>query len=200
MTGPDTPASPAASPAGAGLLPWLLFGPPAVMVGLRWVLSLLAARGAPVSALPLRALAAPETPMDLLWPWLAGALMLAALTGLVVWLGWRRVRGPLAAAWVLLWLGGSGAQLQRHLDVRALSPQPDEVVTVLAAQPKAPSLRSTGGTELVLQRPGPGAPQALLTDEPAAAALKAGDRLVLARAQGRFGGQYVTGWRAAPAR
>jgi hypothetical protein len=69
---------------------------------------------------------------------------------------------------------------------------------VVTARFKPASLRSLGGTELVLQVRGLEIPQRLLIDDARAAALKPGDALALQFAPGRFSGLFVTGWQAAP--
>ena len=185
---------------------WLIFGPPAFMVAVRWLLQLADDRQNTVPALSLVPVSTTAGTLDLLWP-VAVALTLLVAAGLVVYrLGWRRVMPVIGAAWLLLWLAGSGALLQRHLNRQGLvlqgitasapAPVPARVVT---AQFKPASLRSLGGTELVLQVDGLEIPNRLLIDDAGAAALKPGDRLALQLAPGRFGGLFVTGWQAAPA-
>lgn len=182
---------------------WLLFGPPAFMVGVRWILQLFTDRLSTTPALPLVPVGTTTGTLDLLWP---VALALALLAG-AVWglcrIGSRRALVLLGAAWLLLGLAGSAAMLQRYLNSQglllqpgtALSATPPLVVTrVLASQSKMPNLHSLGGTELVLQVPGLPIPQRLLIDDPQAAPLKTGDALALQLAPGRFSGLFVTGW------
>ena len=81
----------------------------------------------------------------------------------------------LGAAWLLLWLAGSGAMLQRHLNRQGLflqgmvasaaAPAPPVTARVVTSQFKPPSLRGLGGTELVLQVGGLEIPHRLLIDD-----------------------------------
>ena len=184
---------------------WLIFGPPAFMVAVRWLLQLVDDRQNTVPALPLAPVSTTAGAMDLLWPFaLALALLIAA--GLVIYrLGWRRVMPVIGASWLLLWLLGSGALLQRHVNrqglvlqgMTATAPAPVNA-RVVTAQFKPASLRSLGGTELVLQIDGVAIPNRLLLDDAGAASLKPGDTLALQLAAGRFNGLFVTGWQAAP--
>jgi len=188
---------------------WLLFGPPAFMVGVRWILQLFEDRQGGLPALPLVPVSTTDSPLALLWPVaLALAVLLAA--GLVIHrLGWRRVMPALGVLWLLLWLGGSAALAQRHLNRQGLflremtasapAPQPQLVkARVISSQFKPASLRSLGGTELVLQVSSLEIPQRVLIGDPAAATLKPGDTLALQLSPGRFDGRFVTGWQAAP--
>ena len=184
---------------------WLIFGPPAFMVAVRWLLQLVDDRQNIVQALPLAPVSTTTGALDLLWPFaLALALLIAA--GLVIYrLGWRRVMPVIGAVWLLLWLFGSGALLQRHLNRQGLVLQGMTTTTpapvkarVVTAQFKPPSLRSLGGTELVLQIDGVAIPNRLLIDDAGAKSLKSGDTLALQLAPGRFNGLFVTGWQLVP--
>ena len=186
---------------------WLLFGPPAFMVAVRWLLQLADDRQNAAPALPLAPVSTTAGALDLLWP-LALALALLVAAGLVIYrLGWRRVMPVMGAAWLLLWLAGSGAMLQRHLNrqnlflqemaVSAAAPAP-AMARVVARQFKPASLRSLGGTELVLQVGSLEIPQRLLIGDARAASLQPGDTLALQLAAGRFSGLFVTGWHVAP--
>jgi hypothetical protein len=188
---------------------WLLFAPPAVLVGLRWVLQLSPDRLPGTPALPLAPVSVPSGWVELFWPLALAALVLLAGGWLLRRLGGRRAASLLGLLWVLLWLGGSAALLQRHLNQQGLllheaaapgnAPSPGSVLAqVLSSQFKPPSLRSMGGTALVLQVPGLQAPHRLLLDEPQAAQIKPGDTLLLAFSPGRFRGLFVTNWRVAP--
>ncbi|CDS51799.1 hypothetical protein [Polaromonas sp. CG9_12] len=185
---------------------WLIFGPPAFMVAVRWLLQLVDDRQNTVPALPLVPVSTTAGTLDLLWP-LALALAVLVAAGLVIYrLGWRRVMPVIGGAWLLLWLLGSGALLQRHLNrqglvlqgMTAAAPAPVQA-RVVSVRFKPASLRSLGGTELVLQVGGLDIPNRLLLDDAGAAALKPGDTLALQLVPGRFGGLFVTGWQAAPA-
>lgn len=184
---------------------WLLFAPPAVLVGLRAVLENLSSRQPGTSALPLLTLATPAGLLDLLWP-VALAFALLVASGLLLRrLGWRRAMPVLGGVWLLLWLGGSAALLQRHLneqglflhDATAPGATPNSAFVaaqVLANQFRPPSLRGVGGSELVLQVPGLEAPHRLLIDDPQAVQIRPGDTLALQFARGRFSGLFVTDW------
>ena len=184
---------------------WLLFAPPAVAVGLRWVLQLQVDRLSTEPALPLAPVTAPTGMMDLLWP----VVVVLAVLGLVGWLkrrlGWARIMPAVGLLWVLLWLGGSAALLRAHLNDEGLFlhditapravPGPTFVnAHVLVSQFKQPSLRSEGGVELVLQVPGLSLPHRLLISDPEAMQIKPGDTLALAFSPGRFSGLFVTDW------
>lgn len=184
---------------------WLLFGPPAFMVAVRWLLQLMDDRQNTVPALPLAPVSTTAGTLDLLWP-VALVLALLVAAGLVIYrLGWRRVMPVIGAVWLLLWLAGSGALVQRHFNrqglvlqgMTAAAPAPVKA-RVVTAQSKPASLRSLGGTELVLQIDGLEIPNRLLIGDAGAASLKPGDSLALQLAPGRFGGLFVTGWQAAP--
>jgi len=184
---------------------WLIFGPPAFMVAVRWLLQLADDRQNTVPALPLAPVSTTAGTLDLLWPVALALALLVAAGGVIYRLGWRRVMPVLGAAWLLLWLLGGGALLQRHLNrqglvlqgMTAAAPAPVKA-RVVTAQFKPASLRSLGGTELVLQVGGLDIPNRLLLGDAGAASLKPGDMLALQLAPGRFGGLFVTGWQAAP--
>ena len=186
---------------------WLLFGPPAFMVAASWLLQMMDDRQNAVPALPLAPVSTTAGLLDLLWP-VAVALALLIAAGLVIYrLGWRRVMPVMGAVWLLLWLAGSGALMQRHLNrqglflqetaVSAAAPAP-AMARVVARQFKPASLRSLGGTELVLKVGGLEIPQRLLINDARAASLKPGDTLALQLAPGRINGLFVTGWHVAP--
>ena len=177
------------------------------MVAVRWLLQLIDDRQSAAPALPLAPVSTTAGALELLWP-AALALALLVVAGLVIRrLGWRRVMPGLGAAWLFIWLAGSGAQVERHLNRQNLflqdraksgaAPAP-VLARIVAAQPRPASLRSLGGTELVLQVGGLDVPQRLLIGEARAAPLRPGDMLALQLAPGRFGGLFVTGWQAPP--
>lgn len=202
MTHPDSAGRPDRHDA-AGLLAarqttvavWLVVAPPALLVGLRWVLEWLASRGPQLLAWPLTPVTAPQSLSDLLWPLFAALIVLCALAWSLHRLGWRRAARGAGVLWVLLWLVGSGALLRAHLNLRDLQPLPEARAQVLASQFKLPSQRGTGGTRLFLKLPGYEAPHSVLLDDPEAAQVQRGDTLALALARGRFDGLFVTGWR-----
>ncbi len=185
---------------------WLIFGPPAFMVAVRWLLQLAEDRQSAISALSLVPVSTTAGTLNLLWP-VAVAVVLLGGAGLVMRrMGWRRVMPVLGAGWALLWLVGSGAMLERHLNQKGLylqdrgasaapttSPVSARVVT---SKFKPPSVRGLGGTEMVLQVAGLEIPQRLVINDPRAAALKPGDTLALQFSPGRFSGLFVTAWQA----
>lgn len=183
---------------------WLLFSPPAFMVGVRWILQLLTDRQGGVPALALVPVGTTTGVADLLWPVLLVLVLLAAGVWGLRRLGLRRALIVLGALWVALGLAGSAALLQGHLNRQGLFFQPPGaaapspvVVSVLASQFKSANLHSLGGTELVLKVPGLPIPQRLLINDPQAASLAPGDALALHLVPGRFSGLFVTGWRRA---
>jgi hypothetical protein len=183
---------------------WLLFGPPAFMVALRWLLQLADDRHSAIPALSLAPVSTTTGALDLLWPVAVGLPVLMAAGLVVRRLGWRRVMPVLGVAWLLLWLTGSGALLQRHLNrqglfLQGMSSTAAVPVTarVVTSQFKPPSLRGLGGTQLVLKVDGLEIPQHLLIDDEQASRLKPGDVLALQLTPGRFSGLFVTGWQAA---
>lgn len=189
---------------------WLLFGPPAFMVAVRWLLQLADDRQSAAPALSLVPVSTTTGTLDLLWP-VAVVLAVLMAAGLVMRrMGWRRVMPVIGAIWLLLWLAGSGAMLQRHLNRQGLFLQgisasaavPGKRITltaqVVTSKFKPPSLRGLGGTELVLQGRAMAIPHRLLIDDARAASLKPGDALTLQLAPGRYSGLFVTGWQAAP--
>ena len=225
MTSRQPSPEPAALSSGRSqLTAWLLFAPPLLMAGLRWLLQQADDR---VSATPAPALvpvATTTTTLELVWPALVALAVLVALSLLVRRIGWRRFMPVLGVAWALFWLAACGALLQQHFNREGLilqgadaaavsadssSPSapaapgaPDASAAAVAqarvvtAKFKPPSARSLGGTELVLQVDGLEVPQRLLLNDVRAAALKPGDALAVQLVPGRFKGQFVVGWRA----
>ena len=177
---------------------WWLLAPPAFTVGLRWVLAFLAARQPQVAALSLTPVPAQASVMTLAWSGLAILVVLGAGVVGVRKLGWRRVMAAAGVVWVALWLGASGALVQRYLNQQNLKVLPGAVAKVLGSQFKPPSPRGAGGTQLYLQLPGLEAPHSVLIDDAAMVRLRPGDALSLELAQGRFDGLFVTGWKAMP--
>ena len=189
---------------------WLLFAPPAFMVAVRWILQLIDDRQNAALALSLVPVSTTAGTLDLLWP-VALALAMLVAAGLVIRrLGWRRVMPVIGMVWLLLWLAGSGALLQRHLNRQGLffqemnaspaafPPQNLVMAQVVTRQFKQASLRSLGGTELVLRVDGMAIPQRLLIEDASAAPLKPGNVVVLQFVPGRFNGLFVTGWQVVP--
>ena len=189
------------------LAAWLLFAPPLLMAGLRWLLQQADDRVTATPAPSLAPVATASTPLDLVWPVLVALAVLLALGLLVRRIGWRRFMPVLGVVWALFWLAACGALLQQHFNREGLFLQRADAVAastpavsapvparVMATKFKPPSARGLGGTELVLQVAGLELPQRVLLDDARAAVLKPGDGLALRLAPGRFGGQFVTGW------
>ena len=217
MTPRQPPPEPANLTGGRSqLIAWLLFAPPLLMAGLRWLLQQADDR---VSATPAPALvpvATTTTTLELVWPALVALAVLVALGLLVRRIGWRRFMPVLGVAWALFWLAACGALLQQHFNREGLVLQGADAAAVSSSAPaaqaapaatvaqakvvtakfKPPSARSLGGTELVLQVDGLEVPQRLLLNDVRAAALKPGDALAVQLVPGRFKGQFVVGWRA----
>ena len=179
---------------------WLLFAPPAFMVGVSWILQLLTDRQGGTPALPLAPVGTTTGTLDLLWPVGLALIALAAAVWGLRRIGLRRALVALGAVWVLLWLGGSAAMLQRQLNRQGLllhsSAAEPVAARVITREFKPANLHSLGGTELVLQVAGLDIPRRLLINDPQATSLKPGDALVLQLAPGRFSGLFVTGWQA----
>ena len=187
---------------------WLIFGPPAFMVAVRWLLQLVDDRQSAIPALALVPVSTTTGLPDLLWPVAVVLALLVVAGGVIYRLGWQRVMPVMGAVWLLLWLAGSGAMLERHFNQQGLFLQDMRASASPSAAPatarvvtskfKPPSLRSLGGTELVLQVSGLEIPQRLLIDDVRAAPLKPGDTLALQVSPGRFSGRFVTAWQAIP--
>lgn len=202
------PPQRAAGAASGRRVAWVLFGPLAAMVGVRWVLAWLDDRAHLPPAWELTDFVGTQDAMARLGATLWLLLALGLVLGAALWVqrrhGLASMRRMLAALWLLLALAACAAQLRSHLNLRGLQPQPVPLQARVAgvhAQP--PSLHSTGGQLLVLQLQGEpqDKPLQALVDDPAARALRPGQQLQLDWARGRFGGRYITGWRssAAPA-
>lgn len=181
---------------------WLLFAPPALLVGLGWVLAWQQERSAQVALWPLTAFDPAPDVWTVLQPvlrvLLAGMLVLV----LAVWarrrLGTRRVLRTLAVAWVALCLAGAAGMVRRDLNVRGVQPLPPVPAQVMGSRAKAPSTRGPGGTLLVLRVHSLEQPQQVLVDDPQAARWRPGQRLLLGWSRGRYQGLFVTSVRALP--
>ena len=195
----EAPA-PVAKPGNAQRTAWVLFAPPALLVGLGWVLAWQQERGAQQVLLPLM----PFVPAPEVWTVLQPVLrvLLAGILVLVLALwarrrvGTRRVVGALGAAWVVLCLAGAATMVRSDLNVRGAQPLPPVPAQVIGSRAKAPSTRGPGGTLLVLRVHSMAQPQQVLLDDPQAAHWRPGQHLLLAWSRGRYQGLFVTGWRA----
>lgn len=181
---------------------WLLFAPPAAVVGLRQWLQWETERSATVPVLALIPFAGALDP----WSWLPmlGWVVLGVTIASVLaralrrrW-GTRALQRTLASAWVLLCVAGAAASLWGFFNVQGLQPLAPVQAQVLGSRAQAPSVRSTGGTLLVLQVDGMAQPQQLLLDDPRAAQWPTGQPVQLQWARGRTSGHFVTGWQALP--
>ncbi len=181
---------------------WVLFAPPALLVGLGWVLAWQQERSAQAALWPLTAFDPAPDVWTVLQPvlrvLLAGMLVLV----LAVWarrrLGTRRVLRTLALAWVALCLAGAAGMVRRDLNVRGVQPLPPVPAQVVGSRAKAPSTRGPGGTLLVLRVHSLEQPQQVLVDDPQAARWRPGQRLLLGWARGRYQGLFVTSVQALP--
>ena len=197
--------APAPNRAGAQRIAWVLFAPPALLVGLGWVLAWLQERSALAVLLPLT----PFEPAQGLWavlqPVLRVLLALVLVLAVALWVrqrvGTRRVLRALGVAWVALCLVVAAGMVRRDLNVRGAQPLPPVPAQVIGSRAKAPSTRGPGGTLLVLRVHALAQPQQVLVDDPQAARWQHGQRLLLAWSRGRYQGLFVTGWRplSAPA-
>lgn len=181
---------------------WLLFAPPAVLAGLRWLLDWQAGRGPQTPLLPLLPFAGAQTLPEMLWQvaWPLMVLAAAALGGIAAHRRWgaRLVQGALAVGWVLLCAAGCAALWLRYLNVQEVQPLAPVQAQVLGSHIQAPNPRSAGGAQLVLRVDGVEPLQQILIDDPQAAQWQPGQRLTLQWAQGRYRGWFVTGWQTTP--
>jgi hypothetical protein len=178
---------------------WWLFGPPALLAALRAWQQWQAERVPLPAAWPLKALPPPQaTALDLLLPVLVWLAVVALLAAVLWWLArrgqGRAVRAGLLGAWVLACLAGAAALLLGAHNLRNLQAQPPVQAQVLGSRAVPPSLRSTGGTELILRIEGQAQPQQAIISDPQAATWPPGQRLQVQWARGRIHGLYVTGW------
>ena len=179
---------------------WLLFAPPAAVVGLRQLLQWQTERSATTPVLALGPFAGVQDP----WSWMAllgwGVLGIAVASVVALALqrrwGTRVLQRTLAGAWVLLCVAGAAASLSGFFNVQDLQPLAPVQAQLLGSRAQAPSVRSTGGTLLVLQVEGIAQPQQLLVDDPQVAQWPTGQRVQLEWARGRSSDHFVTGWQA----
>ncbi len=181
---------------------WLLFAPPASVVGLRQLLQWQTERSATTPVLALSPFTGTQDP----WAWLSllgWALLGVTVAGVLAWAlrrrwGTRALQRTLAGAWVLLCGAGAAVSWSGFFNVQHLQPLAPVQAQLLGSRAQAPSLRSTGGRWLVLQVDGMAQPQQLLLDDPQVAQWPVGQRMQLQWASGRSSGRFVTGWQALP--
>lgn len=206
----DSPLHPAAAPAastapapGAQRTAWLLFAPPAALMGLRWLLEWQHDRGPQTPVLALTPFAPPQDALGALWPLLCAVLALVVGVLGTRWAGrrwgWRAVQRFWLLAWVALCVAGGAALLWGHLNVQGVQRLAPVSAQVLGSRFTPPSQRGTGGTLLVLRVDGLDPTQQVLIDDPQAAQWRPGQRVLLQWARGRSSGLFVTGWQALPA-
>lgn len=178
-----------------------LFGPPAMLVAMRWWLGFrLDAMGQTLPP-PLSPAGDPAQ----LWRWLAaGGGVVAVLAVLVWWLmrpatagspARRWVGRVLLVLWVLAWLGGAAQALRSHLNRLGLQPAQEVVMKVVAVQVQPASLRSVGGAKVYLDVPEGRGLHTVVLESPSDDLLRKPETLVLSVAAGRWNGEFVTGWR-----
>lgn len=183
---------------------WLLFAPPFAAAAFHWWLTTLSEK----DDTPLQAMRAAEAPvqgtgsllMQASLPFLTTAGGLALLL-LAVWWGWRRLGGArmipvMTGLWILLWAGVVLAVGYRYLDRTDRQALPEHAATVLQASTQQASARGVGGAKVLLRVAGFSSPQSVLLEEADAERLSNGTAITLSMARGRFGGMYVTGWKA----
>lgn len=143
-----------------------------------------------------------QTAWTLLLPSLITVLGLL-MAGFLLVLWWRRggsgaVKKLLASVWVSLWLAGTAALFMAQVNTAELGPAAATATSaparVLGTRPRNPSLRSPGGSELILWVAGLTGPQQVQISDRAAAQLRPGDTLALHWAEGRYYGRYLVAW------
>ena len=179
---------------------WLLFAPPAALVALRWLLQWQHDRGVQTPLLPLTPFTPPTDVFSVLAPFGWGLLVLLGMAFAARWAaqrwGWRAVQRVGLGLWWALCLGGAGAALLRHQNLQGTQSLTPVSAEVLGSRFTPPSLRGTGGTQLIVRVAGLELPQQVLIDDPQAAQWQSGQRLLLHWARGGRSGYFVTGWLA----
>ncbi|MBP6599016.1 MAG: hypothetical protein KA216_06145 [Giesbergeria sp.] len=179
---------------------WLLFAPPAALVALRWLLQWQADRSAQTPLLPLTPFTPPTEVFSVLAPFLWGLLVLLGAAFGVRWAaqrwGWLPVQRVALVLWLGLCMAGAFGVLQRHHNLQGTQSLTPVSAEVLGSRFTPPSLRGTGGTQLIVRVAGLELPQQVLIDDPQAAHWQPGQRLLLHWARGARSGYFVTGWLA----
>jgi len=180
---------------------WLwFFAPPFVSgVVVPKVLAWLQERANPPAAWKLAPFVGTQEP----WAWLSYAISIACCS-VLAWLLLRWIRAvwgrqallwTLALTWGVLHLAASVALVARHLNLQALHVLPATTAQLLGSHDKPPSLRSLGGTLVVLQLQGQEVAQQVLVEHPAPTAhWQAGQQVHVQWAKGRWWGLYITGF------
>jgi len=176
----------------------LWFGPGFISsVAVPKVLSWLQERAAPPPMWKLTPFVGTQEPVNWQHITTAGFLSFTACLLLLGWVrmlwGRKTVMRLLTALWLLLHLGACATHIVRYLNVQTLHPLPPTQAQLLGSHEKTPSLRSLGGTLLVLQLHGQEmVQQALVTDMHTAAQWPTGQTLQLQWVSGRWYGRYIT--------
>ncbi|WP_027994513.1 hypothetical protein [Simplicispira psychrophila] len=195
----ETATSPAPS---AQRTAWLLFAPPAALVGLRWLLQWQSDRRLQTPLLPLTPFAPPRDALTVLAPLLWGVVALCIALLATRWAGrrwgWRPVQRAGLALWLVLCVAGAGALGWHHLNLQGAQSLPPVAAEVLGSHFTPPSARTAGGTQLIVQVTGLDGPQQVLIDDPQAAQWRPGQVLLLQWVRGRSSGLFVTGWQLLP--
>ena len=196
----SVPASVPAPAPSAQRTAWWLFAPPAALVALRWLLQWQHERGVQTPLLALTPFTPPTDVASVLAPFGWGLLVLLGMAFAARWAaqrwGWRVVQRAGLGLWLALCLGGAGAALLRHQNLQGTQSLTPVSAEVLGSRFTPPSLRGTGGTQLIVRVAGMELPQQVLIDDPQAAQWQAGQRLLLHWARGASSGYFVTGWLA----
>lgn len=179
---------------------WLLFAPPAALVALRWLLEWQHDRGAQTPLLPLTPFTPPTEVFSVLAPFLWGLLALLSAAFAARWAaqrwGWPPVQRVALVLWLGLCMAGAFGVLSRHQNLQGTQSLTPVSAEVLGSRFTPPSLRGTGGTQLIVRVAGLELPQQVLIDDPQAAQWQPGQRLLLHWARGASSGYFVTGWLA----
>jgi hypothetical protein len=179
---------------------WLLFAPPAALVGLRWLLQWQHERHLRTPLLALTPFTPPTDVFSVLAPCLWGLLALLMVGFAVRWAvqrwGWHPVQRMALWLWLALCLAGAAVVLLQHYNLQGAQSMTPVSAEVLGSRFTPPSLRGTGGTQLIVRVDGMDVPQQVLIDDPQAAQWRPGQRLLLHWAHGVRSGWFVTGWLA----
>ena len=179
---------------------WLLFAPPAALVGFRWLLQWQHDRGVQTPLLPLTPFTPPTDVASVLAPFVWGLLALLTLGFAVRWAtqrwGWRVVQRVALGSWLALCLAGAAAALSQHINLQRAQSLTPVSAQVLGSRFTPPSLRGSGGTQVIVRVDGMDLPQQVLIEDPQAAQWRPGQRLLLHWARGGRSGRFVTGWLA----
>ena len=111
------------------------------MVAVRWLVQLADDRQSAIPALALVPVSTTTGLADLLWPVAVVLALLVVAAGVIYRLGWQRVMPVIGAVWLLLWLAGSGAMLERHFNQQGLFLQDMRASNAASSAPPPPRRR-----------------------------------------------------------